>query len=77
MFDNFRRSEFLNDSKECVPRVVMYLGIVFQRGDGKHSVNAQDLCVYIYIYHKFFIGRTCVISIFLQMLPGGFVDEHE
>jgi len=53
IFDNFRRSEFLNGSKECVPRVVMYFGIVYQRGDGKHSVNAQDL------------GRTFVITVFL------------
>lgn len=56
MFDNFRRSEFLNDSKECVPRGVTYLGIVFQRGDGKHSVNAQDLYIDIYRYHTSFFS---------------------
>jgi len=51
--DDFRRSEFLNDSKQCLPRVVIYFGMVFQRGDCKHSVNAQDL------------GKICVTSIFL------------
>jgi len=25
-----------------VPNVVMYFGVVLQRGDGKHSVNARD-----------------------------------
>jgi hypothetical protein len=29
IFDKFRLTEFLNDSKECVPRIVMYCGIVF------------------------------------------------
>ena len=61
MFDNFRSSEFLNDNKECVPRVVMYLGIVFRRGDGKHSVNAQDL--YIDTTHVFPRKNLCDIYI--------------